>query len=64
LPARNAHTDAVGKGCLLGRPALSIPVPAQKQWLGVMASRGWTVPDWPKEYGGGGLSPAEAKILK
>ena len=21
-----------------------------------MASRGWTVPDWPKEYGGGGLS--------
>ena len=37
---------------------------AQKQWLDVMASRGWTVPDWPKEYGGGGLSPAEAKILK
>jgi alkylation response protein AidB-like acyl-CoA dehydrogenase len=29
-----------------------------------MASRGWTVPDWPKQYGGGGLSPAEAKILK
>jgi acyl-CoA dehydrogenase len=38
--------------------------PAQEQWLDVMASRGWTVPDWPKEYGGGGLSPAEAKVLK
>ena len=38
--------------------------PAQKQWLDVMASRGLTVPDWPKEYGGGGLSPAETKILK
>ena len=37
---------------------------AQKQWLDVMASRGWTVPDWPREYGGGGLSPAESKILK
>jgi acyl-CoA dehydrogenase len=37
---------------------------AQKQWMDVMASRGWTVPDWPKEYGGGGLSPAEAKVLK
>jgi alkylation response protein AidB-like acyl-CoA dehydrogenase len=37
---------------------------AQKQWLGAMALRGWTVPDWPKEYGGGGLSPAEAKSLK
>jgi alkylation response protein AidB-like acyl-CoA dehydrogenase len=29
-----------------------------------MAERGWTTPDWPKEVGGGGLSPAEAKILK
>jgi alkylation response protein AidB-like acyl-CoA dehydrogenase len=38
--------------------------PAQKQWLQVMAARGWTVPDWPKEYGGGGLTAAETKILK
>ncbi len=38
--------------------------PAQKQWLDVMASRGWTVPDWSREYGGGGHSPAETKILK
>jgi acyl-CoA dehydrogenase len=37
---------------------------AQKKWLDVMASRGWTVPDWPKDYGGGGLSPAVTKILK
>jgi alkylation response protein AidB-like acyl-CoA dehydrogenase len=37
---------------------------AQKRWLELMAGRGWTVPDWPKEYGGGGLSPAQTKILK
>jgi alkylation response protein AidB-like acyl-CoA dehydrogenase len=37
---------------------------AQKVWLERMAARGWTVPDWPAEYGGGGLSPAEAKVLK
>ena len=37
---------------------------AQRQWLEAMAGRGWTVPDWPKEYGGGGLSPAEARVLK
>ncbi|WP_114228518.1 MULTISPECIES: acyl-CoA dehydrogenase family protein [Sphingomonas] len=37
---------------------------AQKSWLEAMAARGWTTPDWPKEVGGGGLSPAEAKILK
>ena len=29
-----------------------------------MAERGWTVPDWPKDYGGGGLSPAETKVLQ
>jgi alkylation response protein AidB-like acyl-CoA dehydrogenase len=37
---------------------------AQKQWLEVMAERGWTVPDWPTDYGGGGLSAAEARVLK
>jgi acyl-CoA dehydrogenase len=37
---------------------------AQKSWMDAMAERGWTVPDWPKDYGGGGLSPAETKILK
>lgn len=36
---------------------------AQKQWLERMAARGWTVPEWPKAYGGGGLSKDEAKIL-
>ena len=37
---------------------------AQKQWMERMAAKGWTVPTWPTEYGGGGLSKAEAKILK
>jgi alkylation response protein AidB-like acyl-CoA dehydrogenase len=36
----------------------------QRLWLDRMAARGWTVPSWPKEYGGGGLSPAEAKVLR
>ncbi len=34
-----------------------------RRWLGVMAERGWTAPTWPREYGGGGLSKAEAKVL-
>ena len=37
---------------------------AQRRWLEAMAERGWTVPDWPKDYGGGGLSAAEARVLK
>ena len=37
---------------------------AQRRWLQAMAERGWTVPDWPRDYGGGGLSAAEARVLK
>ena len=37
---------------------------AQKQWFEACRDKGYTVPDWPKEYGGAGLSPAEAKVLR
>ncbi len=36
----------------------------QRLWLERMAERGWTAPDWPKEYGGGGLSREEVKVLQ
>ena len=36
---------------------------AQRLWLERMAAYGWTVPTWPREYGGGGLSAAEATVL-
>ena len=35
-----------------------------KLWLDRMAEKGWTAPTWPKEYGGGGLSAAEARVLQ
>lgn len=38
--------------------------PAQKQWLDKMAAKGWTVPDWPKAFGGGGLTAEETKALR
>ena len=37
---------------------------AQKVWLDLMASKGWTVPTWPKEYGGAGMTRAEENVLK
>ncbi|HVA80675.1 MAG TPA: acyl-CoA dehydrogenase family protein [Candidatus Binataceae bacterium] len=37
---------------------------AQRLWLERMAAKGWTVPEWPRECGGGGLSRDEAKILR
>ena len=38
--------------------------PDQPLWCERMAERGWTVPHWPKEYGGGGLDSEELKVLK
>ncbi len=37
---------------------------AQKAWFDACVEKGYTVPEWPKEYGGAGLTPAEGKILK
>jgi alkylation response protein AidB-like acyl-CoA dehydrogenase len=34
------------------------------RYLALMVERGYTAPTWPKEYGGGGLSPQEARILQ
>ena len=32
-------------------------------WLDAFAKRGFTTPTWPKEYGGGGLSKHEVRVL-
>lgn len=37
--------------------------PESKIWLEHMAEKGWTVPTWPVEYGGGGLSLEEDRVL-
>lgn len=37
---------------------------AQKAWFEACRDKGYTVPAWPKDYGGAGLSPAEAKVLR
>ncbi len=37
--------------------------PESKLWLDRMGEKGWTAPAIPKEYGGGGLSSDEIKVL-
>ncbi len=32
-------------------------------WRQRIGAKGWGTPTWPKQYGGGGLSPAEARVL-
>lgn len=38
--------------------------PEQEQWFNAMLAKGWTVPDWPVEYGGAGLSTEQCLILR
>ena len=35
-----------------------------KLWKERMGAKGWGVPTWPSEYGGGGLNSAEARVLR
>jgi alkylation response protein AidB-like acyl-CoA dehydrogenase len=39
------------------------PMPEDEVWRARMAEKGWGVPTWPKAYGGGGLSAAQARVL-
>jgi acyl-CoA dehydrogenase len=36
----------------------------QRLWLARMGERGWTAPEWPRQYGGGGLGREQAKVLR
>ena len=38
--------------------------PDIQRWLDLCAERGFTAPEWPREYGGGGLSREETKVLR
>lgn len=38
--------------------------PDVKVWMDRMVAKGWTVPMWPKEYGGAGLSADETRVLQ
>jgi alkylation response protein AidB-like acyl-CoA dehydrogenase len=36
----------------------------ESRWQEAMGKKGWGVPTWPAQYGGGGLSRAEARVLQ
>jgi alkylation response protein AidB-like acyl-CoA dehydrogenase len=37
--------------------------PELTAWKKVIGEKGWATPTWPAEYGGGGLSPQQARVL-
>ena len=46
-----------------GGKKFTFPSDDAKLWFDLMVEKGWTAPQWAKEYGGAGLSSDEAKIL-
>jgi len=63
--AANFPEELKGKGnALAGVEGPSAETPAQTAWREAMGSRGWGTPTWPKEYGGGGLTRKQARILE
>ena len=61
---RNCPAGARGPGEIhTGSTKVTIEHPDTQAWMERMAERGWTVPTWPKEYGGGGLEPAHTRVL-
>lgn len=54
----------VAEEMLWGSSQLQFISEDQRLWFERMRDRGWFAPSWPKEYGGGGLSPKEARILE
>jgi alkylation response protein AidB-like acyl-CoA dehydrogenase len=50
---------------LKGRPAPEGRelTPEQDAWRKAMGEKGWGTPTWPRAYGGGGLSAAEARVV-
>tara|TARA_S200000501_G_scaffold370568_1_gene411974 strand:- start:296 stop:1399 length:1104 start_codon:yes stop_codon:yes gene_type:complete len=43
---------------------IKFPNADSKLWFDAMVSKGWCTPEWPGEFGGGGLSFDETKILR
>ncbi len=51
--------DAAYAALFTGQPASADAL----KWRDAMGAKGWGTPTWPKDYGGGGLTPAEARVL-
>ncbi|THD81794.1 MAG: acyl-CoA dehydrogenase [Phenylobacterium sp.] len=60
----NFPASLKGKPNPMMREERSKPSADQEAWRKAMGDKGWGVPTWPKEYGGGGLSPAEARVVQ
>lgn len=61
--ADNFPPELAGRAPIMGQgePA---DTPAYPAWKRALCAKGWGVPTWPAAYGGGGLSPAGARVVR
>lgn len=60
----NCPPGARGPGVVFnGSSKIKIRDADTRLWIERMVAKGWTVPGWPKEYGGGGLSKDQQLVL-
>ena len=62
-PAEMREPEKTDKDACWGGRNFVFQSEAQKLWLERMVAQGWTVPTWPKAYGGAGLSRKEEIVL-
>jgi alkylation response protein AidB-like acyl-CoA dehydrogenase len=52
------------KAHVWGGRRVTLGYPESRTWLELAAEHGWTAPQWPRQYGGGGLSAEQARTLE
>jgi alkylation response protein AidB-like acyl-CoA dehydrogenase len=62
--ASNFPPSLKGKGAIMFAEGRGPAEPDFPRWKKAVAEKGWGTPTWPKQYGGGGLSRAEARVLQ
>ncbi len=59
----NFPTALKGKAAQMAGQEGPVSDPDLAKWRKAIGEKGWATPTWPKEYGGGGLSPQQARVL-
>ena len=61
--AENFPRELAGRAPVMGQASAEDPQ-ALETWKTRLCAKGWGAPTWPVEYGGGGLSPAGARVVR
>ncbi len=61
--AENFPAELAGRAPMMGQREPDGD-PAFETWKRAICAKGWGVPTWPKAYGGGGLTAAQARVVR